>query len=188
MDQVVKRWRHWHLKNTFLLMAGMLVFYELAKTPAVDTFIKQLGSLGYIGAFMAGFFFVSTYTALPAGYVLFELAKYLNAWEVAIIAGLGCMTGDYVIFRFVKDRVVDELKPYFTRLNTRKIRHIIHTPYFAWLLPVMGAAIIASPFPDEVGIAMMGAAAMSNITFLALSYALNTAGILLIVILAQAAR
>ncbi|HSH18121.1 MAG TPA: hypothetical protein VK978_01935 [Candidatus Saccharimonadales bacterium] len=185
MDAFKKRWRGWRLKNTAILLIGLVVFFFLAQVPAVDQFIKGLGALGYLGAFLAGIFFVSTYTALPASYVLFELAKNLNALEIALVAGLGAMLGDYVIFRFIKDRVVDELKPFISRLNHPKLRVLFATPYFAWMIPFLGAAIIASPLPDEAGIAMLGASKLRNSHFMIVTYLLNALGIFLIVLLAK---
>jgi hypothetical protein len=72
------------------------------------------------------------------------------------------------------------------RLGTPKIRHIFRTPYFAWLVPVIGAVIVASPLPDELGVSLMGASSIASWQFLILSYCLNAAGILVVVGLAQA--
>lgn len=186
MDEIVSRWRGWGFKNTLLLLLGILLFHLLLKTPQVDGFIQGLGYLGRLGSLIAGFFFVLTYTVVPAGYVLFELAKYQDAWEVAIFAAVGSTIGDYIIFRFIRDSVMDELKPYLAKMGGRKLRHLVKTPYFAWLLPVTGAIIMASPLPDELGVSLMGASKMKNTHFLIFSYVLNVLGILFIVWLAKA--
>jgi len=183
--ELPKRWRQWHLKNTFLLAAGLVIFLLLAGTPQVDSFIKSIGALGIIGAFIVGFFFVLTYTAVPAAFVLFELARYNNPLAIALIAGMGSMIGDYLIFHFLRDKVIDELKPYLARVGTAKMRHLFKTPYFAWFLPVSGALIIASPLPDEVGIGLMGASKISNTHFLLFAYLLNAVGILVVVLIAR---
>ncbi|MBA3757460.1 hypothetical protein H0X09_01180 [Candidatus Saccharibacteria bacterium] len=192
MDEIHKaeerlhtRWSNWHLKNTFLFATGLILFFFLLTIPQVDSFIKSIGTLGLIGAFIVGFFFVLTYTAVPAGYVLFELAKHNNPLEVAVIAAIGAMLGDYIIFRFIRDKVIEELRPYLLKLNTPKVKHLFKTPYFAWMLPISGALIIASPLPDEVGVGMLGASKMSNHRFLLLAYLLNAVGILFIVLLAR---
>ncbi len=183
--ELPKRWHRWHLKNTFLLAAGLIIFFLLAGIPQVDSSIKSVGALGMLGAFIVGFFFVLTYTAVPAAFVLFELAKYNNPLAIALIAGMGSMLGDYMIFRFLRDRVIDELKPYLARMETDKVRQLFKTPYFAWLLPVSGALIIASPLPDEVGVGLMGASKISNTHFLLFSYLLNAVGILVVVLIAR---
>lgn len=185
MDKFKKSWRNWPLKNTSFLILSLLIFVYIAELPAVDNFIKGLGSFRYLGSFIAGFFFVSTYTVAPAGYVLFELAKFFNPLQIALVAGLGSMLGDYVIFRFIRDRVADELKPYLAKIGAPKLREIFHTPYFAWLLPISGALIIASPLPDEIGVSLLGASKIKNTHFLIFSYLLNAVGILIIVLLAR---
>jgi hypothetical protein len=62
---------------------------------------------------------------------------------------------------------------------------IFSTPYFAWILPVLGAFIIASPFPDEIGIGLMGISRMKTWQFLLLAFVLNSTGIFFIVTLAN---
>lgn len=166
-------------------MLGLILFFILVETPQVDSFIKGIGALGIIGAFFAGFFFVATYTVVPAAFVIFELAKYHNPLLIAFIAALGSMLGDYIIFRFVKDRVIHELKPYLEKIKTPKVKELFSTPYFAWLLPISGALIIASPLPDEVGVSLLGASKMKNHHFLLLAYLLNAIGILFVVLLAR---
>ena len=188
MDKALRRWRGWGYKNTLFLALGLVFFFMLAETPQVDKFIRELGYLGRLGSLIAGFFFVATYTVVPAGYVLFELAKYQNALEVAVFAGIGAMLGDFIIFRFIRDRVMDEIQPLLSKVGNRKVRRLFKTPYFAWLVPVIGAIIVASPLPDELGVSLMGAAKMKSTHFLIITYVLNASGILMLVLLAQAVK
>jgi hypothetical protein len=55
------------------------------------------------------------------------------------------------------------------------------TPYFGWLAPVVGALVIASPLPDELGITLLGIARLRNWQFVVLSFIFNFAGIFAIV-------
>jgi hypothetical protein len=174
-------WKRWRYKNTTLLVIGLAIFFYLAGTPTVDNLIKQAGTYGYVGAFITGIFFVSTFTAAPAGLILFNLADNLHPYEVALIAGLGAMVGDYIIFRLVKDRLLDELQPILGKLQTPFMRSLFSTPYFAWLLPFIGAALIASPLPDEAGVSMLGLSKIKRWQFFAVTYTLNAIGIFLIV-------
>ena len=95
------------------------------------------------------------------------------------------MLGDYIIFRFLKDRVFDEFASVVAKIGGSHLRQLLHTPYFAWLLPVLGAIIIASPLPDELGITLMGLGKIKNWQFLTLSFVLNSSGILIIASLAH---
>lgn len=175
------KWRRWKYKNTFMLLVSLLAFFWLAKTPLVDTVVQQVGNLGYIGAFITGIFFVSTFTVAPAAVILFHLADTLHPIEVALLAGLGAMVGDYIIFRFMKDKVFEELLPLIRRMHTPKIKVLFKSPYFAWVLPVFGAFIIASPLPDEVGVGMLGLSKIKRWQFFLLAFVLNAVGIFLVV-------
>lgn len=185
MHQLIERYRHWKFKNTFLLIISIVVFFYFADAPFVKNAISGIGNLGYLGAFLTGIFFVSTFTVAPASIVLFYLAKELAPLEVAIFAGLGCVVGDYIIFRFLKDRVFEELKPVFTRLGGIKLSQLFATPFFAWVAPVAGAVIIASPLPDEIGVGLLGISKLKNWQFLLLSFVLNSIGIFIIITLAK---
>lgn len=174
-------WKHWRYKNTILLIVSLFAIFLLSKTPALDEFIRSIGDLGYVGAFITGIFFVSTFTVIPASIVLFHLAEYLHPAEVAILAGLGAMLGDYILYRFLKDRLFDELRPVFKKFGHPYLSLLFKSPYFAWLLPIFGAFIIASPLPDEVGVGMLGVSKIKQWQFFALAFVLNAVGIFLIV-------
>lgn len=180
-----RRWRRWKYENTILLILSLLLLFYLAQTPVLDAIITRVGNLGYLGAFLAGIGFVSTFTVAPAMVVIFHLAEILNPIEVALLAGLGAMIGDYILFRFMKDRVFDELRPLFLKLHTPKTKILFKSPYFAWVLPVFGAFIIASPLPDEVGVGMLGLSRIKKWQFFVLAFALNAIGIFVAVSLAQ---
>jgi hypothetical protein len=138
--ELQRRWRRWKYKNTALLAVSLFAFFWLARTPQVDAAIKSVGNLGYLGAFITGLFFVSTFTVAPAAVVLFHLAGQLHAIEIALLAGAGAMVGDYFIFRFMKDRVFAELMPLARKLQTLRMKLFFKSPYFAWFVPSSTAA------------------------------------------------
>lgn len=181
----VQHWKNWPYKNTTLLVLGLMVFIMLVRVPAVDDAIKQVGGLGYLGAFLTGIFFVSTFTAVPAAYVLYSLAETLHPVEIALLAGLGAMLGDYLIFRLIKDSLFEELKPALTKLQHPALRTLFKTPYFSWLLPFIGAVVIASPLPDEAGVSLLGLSKIRKWQFFAITFALNAIGIFLVVTAAR---
>lgn len=164
---------------------SLITFYYLAKTSALDQSIQRLGNLGYIGAFITGVFFVSTFTVAPAAVILYHLADKLHPVEIAILAGLGAMLGDYLIFRFMKDRVFEELALLFKPIHKRFVRPLFKSPFFGWLLPFIGAAIIASPIPDELGVSMLGLSKIRRWQFFVVTFALNAIGIFLVVTTAR---
>lgn len=185
LDKIKKNWKNWPYKNTALLLVSLIVFYLIADTKFANEAISKVGSFGYFGALITGIFFVSIFTVAPAVAVLYHLAQILNPWGIAIMAGLGAMIGDYIIFRFIRDRIFDELQPLFDKFGGTLIKKLFFTPYFSWLLPIFGAVVIASPIPDEVGVSMMGASKIKGWQFILITFALNAIGIFLIVTLAR---
>lgn len=185
MVEVTSRWRDWPYKNTSFLVLSLILFFFFAEHPAVHYTINLIGGFGYIGAFITGILFVSIFTVAPAAVLLFFLADHLNPLLVAVFAGLGAVLGDYLIFRFLRDKVFDELVPLFIKSGGQSLINLFKTPYFGWLLPFVGAFIIASPLPDEVGIGLLGASKLKSWQFLILSFLLNSVGIFVVIIAAR---
>lgn len=173
--------RHWKYKNLTLFFISLLVAYFLSRFDTFHTFLLSLGELGYLGAFLAGILFVSTFTVATGAVILLVLAEKLSPIEIGLIAGFGAVVSDFVIFRFIKDNLIEEITPIYKLLGGGHITKVLHTKYFSWMLPVIGAVIIASPLPDEVGVSLMGISKMKTYQFLLLSFVLNAIGIFLVV-------
>lgn len=175
----------WRYKNTALLFLSLVVLFFLSDTEIAHALIKEIGNYDYLGAAAVGVFFVSTFTVAPASVVLFHLSQDFNPYMIAACAGAGAVVGDLLIFRFMKDGVFKELRHLFYRYGGSYVSRLLRTPYFAWLTPVIGAIIIASPLPDELGIALMGLSKIKTWQFVCISFALNTLGIFLVVLFAR---
>lgn len=185
MENLYRRYKTWKYKNTFFLVISLIILFYLTGTDLGQQAIHSISKLGYIGSFVAGIFFVSTFTVAPASVVLFKLTQIYNPILIAITSGFGAVIGDYIIFRFLKDNVFEEIKPIFMKLGGSNLSRLMSTPYFSWLAPVIGAIIIASPFPDEIGVGLMGISKLKNWQFLTISFLLNSLGILLIITIAK---
>ena len=173
---------HWKYKNLTMVFIGILLAIILSRNSSFHSFLLHMGTLGYIGAFLAGILFVSTFTVATSALVLLTLAETLSPLEIGIIAGLGAVIGDMIIFNFIKDNLANEIEDIYEHLDTKQhLKKVFHSKYFSWTLPVFGAAIIASPLPDEMGISLINLSKMTPLKFILLSYLLNSIGIFLIV-------
>lgn len=182
IDEIIVRYQNWQYKNTFLLILSICLFIYFAKTPVIQEAISFLGGFGFLSAVFAGILFVSAFTVVPATVILFDLASQFNPWLVAILAGVGAVIGDYLIFKFIKNNIFEELRPLFINFGwTKLFAKLFLTPYFAWLLPIAGAAIIASPLPDELGLTILGISKVKMWQFLLITFVLNSIGILIII-------
>ena len=159
-----KNLKYPNLLGFFSILFLTLILYRQG---ILTEWVEILSRFGYLGAFLSGLFFVSTFTVVPATAILFLFAQKFNAVLLSLVAGFGGMAGDYLIFRFVKDELTDELRDIFKKVaggSILKFHWIAHTFYFAWLSPVIGALIIASPLPDELGIGLLGIYQLDNET------------------------
>lgn len=185
INNPLNHYKNWPYKNTAFLVVSLLIFFYFIDSNPIQKSLTGIGSLGYFGAFVAGILFVSVFTIAPASVLLFEFAKNLNPISVATLAGFGAVLGDYLIFRFLKDRVFEELDPIFNKIGGSIVKKIFLTPFFSWLIPILGAFIIASPLPDEVGISLMGLSKVKNWHFILITFLLNAIGIFIVIALAK---
>ena len=132
-------------KNLTFLLLSTIASIFLLKNDAFHAYVLDLGNLEYLGAFMAGFFWVSTFTIAPATIVLFILTETLPVWIIALAAGLGAVIGDSVIFQFIRNTdITTEILDIFKKLGGRKIAHVLHSKHIRWTWPFIGALIIIS--------------------------------------------
>jgi len=166
----------------FLLLSitiaiAYLLFSGKSYPPIHEFFL----SLGYIGTFVTGVLFVYSFTAAPATAVFLILAKEQNILIAGLIGGIGALAGDMLLFRFIRHSFADEVEKLSKEYIIVKLKHFAPELFRKYLVPVIASIIIASPLPDEIGIAMLAAfKAISTKAFVLLSYVLNTVGIFVI--------
>ena len=176
---------HWRYKNITLTILGIVLVVFLSKDPTFNGLISSIGTLRFLGAIIGGALFVCTFTISLGALILFGLAKTVSPFEIGIFAAIGAVFTDFVVFRFVKNNLTDEIKELYEQVSGHHIRKVIHSGFFTWALPVVGAIIMASPLPDEIGVSLMGISKMSHLKFIILSFILNAIGIVIAVSLSR---
>ncbi|MFA5084397.1 MAG: hypothetical protein WC475_03420 [Candidatus Paceibacterota bacterium] len=169
-----------------VIALSIIIAIILIKTGALKNLLTTTQELKFIGSFIAGIFFVSVFTAAPATVVLAEIVKTNSIFWVAFFGGIGALAGDLIIFRFVKDNLSADFLYLVKKSKSERFMSIFRLKLFRWLVPFVGALIVASPLPDEIGLAMMGLAKMKTALFVPLSFLLNFLGILVIGLIAKA--
>lgn len=172
----------------FMVAASAAAYFLLS--PDAGRVIEGIGSLGYLGALVSGFFFSSLFTTFPATVSFFLLGKTLNPFLVAGLGALGASTADLLLYHLFRHRLshhyglYEQLKGWFLRrmliISLQK-----HQSFrvFRYCVPVVGALIIASPLPDELGIAVLGTSKYSNRKLFPIAFVLNYSGILAITLM-----
>lgn len=170
-----------------LLLLTFVAAYFLFKGREFPAFYNALLSLGYLGTFLAGVLFTYGFTAAPATAILLVLAGSQSMVVSGIVAGIGAMLGDLIIFNFVRASFSDELKKLSKERIMQYVNGSVPGLLKKYLTPVVAGFIIASPLPDEIGVSLL--AASSNISlrvFSVLSFLLNTTGIFIILLIGKA--
>lgn len=170
-----------------IIALSVILALIMVKTKLLSELLLSTSGYKFLGSFIAGLFFTSVFTTAPAIVTLGQIAKNESILPVAFFGALGALVGDLIIFRFVRDR----LSEHFTEIvkHERWWKRIYHLTfklkYFRWVTFFIGGLIIASPFPDELGISLLGLSKMKTKHFLPLSLAFNFLGILVIGALAK---
>lgn len=154
------------LFSYFILSADTLPFKDL------------ILSLGIIGGLFAGFFYVFSFTAPAATAVLLILGTDNNILVIGLVAGLGALIGDLIIFKTARKAFGNE----FIRLRQepiiRKPLELIEHRIRRIIKITIALIFIASPLPDEIGVTLIANThALKQKYFIIWSYLLNTAGI-----------
>lgn len=173
------------MRDLGVIILSIVVAVILAKTGVLAGLLTSAQKWEILGSLIAGMFFVSIFTAAPAGVVLFEIAAANSIWEVALFGGIGALIGDLLIFRFIKDNLSEDIRWLIRKTKQERLVSIFRFKLFRWLIPFIGALVVASPLPDEVGLAMMGLSKMKTAIFIPISFALNFLGILAIGLFAK---
>ena len=174
------------LRDIALLVVSVAVAIVLVQSGSVHTILERSQEWKLVSSFIAGIFFVIIFTAAPAAVVLIELSQSYSLFWVALFAALGGLCGDLVIFRFVKTRLSISLLELLKKPTLERWQTIMRLRHWRWLLQLIGAVIIASPLPDELGVALLGLSKMSTARFAVLSFVLNFVGLLVILGVARA--
>ena len=119
------------------------------------------------GAFIIGVFYTSVLTTGPATAGLAELMSVNSPVVVALLGAGGAVVGDALLLFLERGVEKDIPMPKF-----------LSNPAFRVLGPLIGFLVIASPLPDEIGLAMMGVSRLKPRVFVLLSYTANFIGIL----------
>lgn len=180
-----RHWKRWPYKHTTLLVIALAVFILFLDSAIMVAFFEWSTHLGYIGAFIGGMLLVSLFTATPGVVILFELGKTYDPWGIILWGTLGCLIGDYLILNIFEDKFVGEFNLIMRKLGLKRVMRTMRTKRYRLFEALIGFAIVASPIPDEIGLALLDISHMSKVKILLLCAVANAVGIAAIVGVAQ---
>jgi hypothetical protein len=172
-------------RDLVIIGLGITITLLLVRMGALGHILAATDEQAYIGSFISGIFFTSIFTIAPASIALGVLSHYESAATVALWGSLGAMTGDLLLFLFIRDVFADDVDGIAV---VRKWKRMIARPHHGLtriLLPLMGALVIASPLPDEIGLAILGFSKTKTIYMLPITFVMNFLGIYAVALIAS---
>ncbi|HOI77931.1 MAG TPA: hypothetical protein PLI06_10035 [Methanofastidiosum sp.] len=137
-----------------------------------------------MGIFISGILYVFSFTAPIATALILIFSSNKNIILLGLIAGVGSLVGDMIIFHFIRISFADEIEEFSNHKLSLFTLKKIPRRYQKYLAYIVGAFFIATPLPDEIGVTILASSKEVKLKhFGIVSYVLNTGGIFLIVLL-----
>lgn len=168
------------IKDLTIILASILFAVIIAQLDLIEKFLSVSENIRIIGSFVGGFFFTSIFTTAPAIVFLGEISQIEPILIVALVGAIGSVCGDILIFYLFRNHIFRDLNEILGLIKNNPFKTLFKSGYFQWLSILIGSIIIASPLPDELGIALLGVSRLKSKTFVLISFVFNFIGILLI--------
>lgn len=168
-------------RYTILLVIAFIVAWAIGRYSSLDQYASVLAETNtLLFMFISGAMYSFSFTAGLAVVLFSDLSVSASSLlPLAVVGALGGLLADLLIFRFIKDVIFHELGGKAERFMNRAMK----TPMSRISLQILGAVIIASPFPDEIGLTFMGISRISFWRLVALTFLLDTIGIYTLMVL-----
>jgi hypothetical protein len=148
---------------------------------------KYFASSGVIDVIIAGILYAFSFTSFTASILFFELGKTGDTLTLSLLGGLGSVVADLVILKTAKISFHREFELLYKETFFRYIFRPFPRPLLHTLKIIIAMIIIASPLPDEAGVALLANGyILPKKIFVLLSFFLNFLGIYSILALGKA--
>src|SRR3989344_296416 len=171
----------------FLILLIVIIFSYILSSSfhANENIISVL--IIYMAAFGLGVLYCYGFTAPFATGVFLIMPHEQNILLISLIAGLGTLFGELIMFKFIRSSFHGELRTLSKEKFIMKIKKLMKKhPFMKSIVPITASIAIASPLPNEIGVVLF--ASYKNIStrvFSIISYILNTVGILTILLIGR---
>lgn len=184
-SRVARWWRRYEYKHTTVAMLIIVGFVLALDSAVIQGLLLIVREAGLFGIFVTGILFVSFFTAGPATLLLISSAPDYNPVLLSMVAAVGTLVGDWLILKFFEEKVSYELVPLAKKYGVMPMVKQMRRRRFRPIALLVGMVLIASPLPDEAGLGLLGITKTPMRILLPLVFALNAAGILLLVLAAR---
>ncbi len=169
------------MRDIIMIVIGIIIAILFVRSGLMDMVINAVRDYYIIASFIAGIFFTSAFTIAPSSIALVNLAENSPIVGVVFWGALGAVFGDLILFFFIRDKFAEDLKRTMKPSTIKHIFHSLHFGFLKWLSPLLGALIIASPLPDEIGISLLGMSKVKTSVLIPISFVMNMLGIYVLI-------
>ena len=181
------------IKYPKLVLLCVMVFlaYGLFRDDGIQSYLHSLGDTGYLVAFIGGGLFAFGFGAPFGVAVLAIMADELDIFLAALAGGAGALVSNFLTFKLVRLTFKDEVVRFkgstaYSLFNAMLKRRVPTKVAFYMILSLAGLAI-ASPLPDEFGVALLaGLTSVNEKVFVVVSFALNSVGVFIVLLIGHA--
>ncbi len=183
--RVMHHARRFHVRygNLVLIVLGIIAGVWLIYNPDILLFLAEDESLGYAGTFALGFFYPYGVTTPAAIAGFFLLGKTISPWLIALVGAAGALISDFLIFYFIRHKLLDHLDRFTKRFNVRihVAGHMVQRhSTLKHLVPIVAGMIVASPLPTEIAIGIFAAIKFEMKKFLLYAFLFHFVSILIV--------
>lgn len=168
--------------KTSIFILSLSFAWWLIKSGILHGLIETVLPLKFISEIVAGILYTSFLTSPISVAMLVVLAQENNPVVTALLAGVGSAFADILMLKFFRGQLSSNLNQVSEQLGLTKFNILLQKLHLGFMLPLVGAIIVASPLPDELGLIMLGVSKLKYREIAVITYILNTVGILLIVL------
>lgn len=168
------------IADLIIFLISIFFAFLIIQNGTLESFIAKVEPVRFLAEFIGGLLFTSFLTTPFSIALFYVLADSVHPLQVAVIGGFGASLGDLLIIAVFRNSFFDDFKTLERTLKLKRAFNFFRHSHFNHLAPVLGVLIIASPFPDELGLMMLGASKLKTIQLFILTYVLNAAGIFFI--------
>jgi hypothetical protein len=173
------------IRDCLFLTLSIFAAMWLSKIGAIEEFIDFTSPAPLAASFLAGMFFTSVFTIGPAAVAIVGLSQSVPALDLAFFGAIGATFVDLSMFAFLRDRVSKDARSFFKSSFRKRFVSFFHFGLIKWVVIGSGALVIASPFPDEAGLAILSLVKIKPYQLVLITASMNFLGILFLAKAAQ---
>ncbi len=162
-------------KLSAVLLSYIIVFGLFAIIGPADVH-HLVEPLGIGGIIVAGALYTYGFTASLGAVLLVAITPDYSPFLMAFLGALGATAADITIFKFLKGNLRHEVQRI---ARFKPVRQILASPLIKnrAARSMLGFLVVASPLPDEIGVAFLSMTKMSLSQFRLVTFAANFVGV-----------